>query len=170
MGEDYKSVAAELGRTSTSVHNRMATMSIISNPDHLQKGKSFTFEEDLHILDKIIACLKFQKLSSAGFLSQSAWVELGKEFQRNVGSVRHHWEALLQPWLLQHYTGTSGFRIERMLTSLVAEKFNDHRGIDWSEIVNQHKDFVGHNGASISKIYNRILRRAKAGKGDVSLQ
>ena len=122
-------------------------------------------------MDKIIPRLEFQKLTSAGFLSQSAWVELGKEFQRNVGSVRHHWEALLRPWLLQHYTGTSGFRIERMLTSLVAEKFNDHRGIDWSEIVNQYKEFEGHTSTSISKIFRKVLFNAKKrGKSDVSLQ
>ena len=85
-------------------------------------------------------------------------------------STVNHWERILQPWLLQHYTGTTGFRIERMLTSLVAEKYNDHKGIDWSDIVNQHKEFVGHTGASISKIYCSILRSAKAGKCDVSLQ
>merc|ERR1719427_1928722 len=95
---------------------------------------------------------------------------LAKELQRHCGSVRSRWERILQPWLLQHYTGTSGFRIERMLTSLVAEKYNDHRGIDWSEIVNQHKEFWGHTASSISEIYRTILQRAKAKKSDVSLQ
>ena len=38
------------------------------------------------------------------------------------------------------------FRIERMLTRLVAEKFTDHVAINWSELVNQHKEFVGHTG------------------------
>ena len=167
--EDYRSVAAELGRTSNSVKTRMTTM--MSHPEPLQKvKKSFTFEDDLLILDKIIPRLKFQKLSSAGFLSDSAWLELGKELQRNRASVRVHWEVILRPWLLQHYTGTTGFRIESMLTSLVAEKYNDHRGIDWSEIVSQHKEFVGHTSASISRIYRTVLAFAKRGKSDVSLK
>merc|ERR1719397_2177848 len=72
--------------------------------------------------------------------------------------------------LLQHHAGTSGFRIERMLTSLVAEKYNDHRGIDWSEIVNQHKEFVGHTGASLSHIFRNIQTHTKRGRNEVSLQ
>ena len=71
----------------------------------------------------------------------------------------------------QHYNGTSGFRIERMLTRLVAERFNDHRGIDWSELVTQHKEFLGHTSSSISMIYRKIFllaQRAKTGKSDVS--
>ena len=57
-----------------------------------------------------------------------------------------------------------------MLTSLVAEKFNDHVGIGWSEILNQHKEFVGQTSTSISQIYRDIRKHAKALKGDVSLQ
>ena len=123
------------------------------------------------ILNKIMTRLKDQKLSSTGFLSRSVLVELGKELQRNIEPLRARWETMLQPWLLQHYTGTTGFRIERMLASLVAEKYNDDKGIDWSEVVNQHKEFVGHTAASIAKIYARIRNYAKAKKtGDVSLQ
>ena len=59
-----------------------------------------------------------------------------------------------------------------MLTSLVAERYNDHKGIDWSEIVNRHEEFVGHTGASINQIYHRLRIQAsvKDGKKDVSLQ
>ena len=57
-----------------------------------------------------------------------------------------------------------------MLTSIVAEKYNDHRGIDWSESVNEHKEFVGHTASSISDIYRKVLNHAKAKKSDVSLQ
>ena len=150
------------------MHNKMNTLRLTVKG----KGCSFTFEEDLCILDKAIdrLSLKFPQLSSAGILSQSEFKELSKELQRYDISVRHRWETMLQPWLLQHYTGTSGFRIERMLTSLVAEKFNDHKGIDWSEIVKQHKEFVGHTAASISEIYRKMLYSAKSGKSDVSLQ
>ena len=71
--------------------------------------------------------------------------------------------------LLQHYTGTTGFRVEKMLTRLVAEKYKDHRGIDWSEIVKQHKEFVGHTKTSISKIFGNCQKAAKLQKKTKSL-
>ena len=166
--EDYKSVATELGRMSKSVYTRMFNKNGCTGTQ--RKSKGYTFEEDLRVLDKIIPRLQFQKLSSGGFLSHSVLLELSEEIQRSAESVRNHWETLLQPWLLQHYTGTTGFRIERILTSLVAEKFNDHKGIDWSQILNQHKELVGHTASSISGIYRNILSNAKEKKSDVSLQ
>ena len=63
----------------------------------------------------------------------------------------------MQPWLLQHYAGTPGFRIERMLTRLVAEKFTDHSGIDWAEIVSQHKELVGHTATSLGQAHQKVL-------------
>ena len=171
--EDYKSVAAELNRNPKSVHSRLLSLTMKGNLETVGRGKNFAFEEDLCILDKAIdrLSLKFSKLSSAGILSQSDFVELAKDLHRyEHTSVRKRWETMLQPWLLQHYTGTTGFRIERMLTSLVAEKFNDHKGIDWSEILNQHKELVGHTASSISGIYRNILSNAKEKKSDVSLQ
>ena len=57
-----------------------------------------------------------------------------------------------------------------MLTSLVAEKYNNHRGIDWSEILNQHKEFIGHTAASLSRIYRSILSQVQRGKKDASCQ
>jgi len=165
--EDYKGVAAELGRTSKSVETRMCN---IKGNQRTQRKESYTIQEDLCILDKVINRLKVQKLSSAGFLSHSVLLELGKELQRNIDSLRQRWEGYLQPRLLQHYAGTTGFKIERILTSLVAEKFNDHRGIDWSELVNRHKEFLGHTTTSIRVTYHKVLTHAKAKKSGVSLQ
>merc|ERR1719150_1891066 len=121
------------------------------------KVRGFTAEEDLIILERIVPRLKHLNLSSSGFLSQSDTLELGIEFQRNPETVRGRWEKILQPWLLQHFTGTSGFRVERMLTRFIAEKFTDHRGIDWSEIVNEHKEFVGHTSTSLRQIYHKVM-------------
>ena len=60
-----------------------------------------------------------------------------------------------------------------MLTSLIAAKFSDNKGIDWSKIVNQHSEFVGHTATSLSQIFRNIQIHAKASKGgaaSVSLQ
>ena len=80
--------------------------------------------------------------------------------------IRAHRLRFIQPWLLQHYAGTPGFRIERMLTKLVTEKFTDHRGIDWAEIVSQHKDLMGHTDTSLGRTYQKVFffKMLKQGK------
>ena len=40
----------------------------------------------------------------------------------------------LQPWLLQHYTGTTGLRVELMLANMVAEKYTNIYEVDWVEV------------------------------------
>ena len=43
-------------------------------------------------------------------------------------------QVTLQPWLLQHYTGTTGLRVELMLANLVAEKYTSIYEVDWVEM------------------------------------
>ena len=62
------------------------------------------------------------------------------------------------------------FRIERMLTRLVAEKFTDRVGINWSELVNQHKEFVEHTSTSLSGTFHKILYSSKKHGRSLSLQ
>ena len=169
QSEDYKVVAKILNRRPTAVRSKMFVMK--TNPN-LQKARQFSLEEDQVILETVIPRLKILKLSSSGFLSQTDLVKLATEFHRNYASVKLRWTDHLQPWVLQHYAGTSGFRVERMLTSLVAQQFKDHLGIDWSEILNQHKEFAGHSSSSLGKIFRKCRGSAKQikNKGDVSLQ
>ena len=169
QNQDYKIVAKELNRRPNTVKVKMLVMKSNPNP---QKARRFSLEEDQVILEMVIPRLKTQELSSSGFLSQTDLVKLATEFHRNYDSVKLRWVEQMQPWLLQHYAGTSGFRIERMLTNLVAQQFQDHRGIDWSEILNQHQEFAGHSNASLGKIFRRCRGSAKQMKKncDVSLQ
>ena len=37
----------------------------------------------------------------------------------------------LQPWLLQHFTGTTGFRVELLLANMVAEKYKSMYEVDF---------------------------------------
>ena len=166
--EDYKDVAAELGRMPVPVLQKMRLLKTNPGPKGMVRG--FTAEEDLIILERIVPRLKFKNLSSSGFLSQSDTLELATEFQRNPETVRSRWERYLQPWLLQHFTGTSGFRVERMLTRFVAENFTDYRGIDWSEIVKEHKEFVGHTSTSLRQIYHKVIKLYKEKSEVVNVQ
>jgi len=126
-----------------------------------KKKREYSLEEDLLILEKVIPRLKVQKLSSTGFISQSYAMELATELQRNFKCIGLRWERFMQRWLLQHYAGTSGFKVEGMLTRLVADEYKDYRGIDWSTIVNQHKEFAGHTRQSISQLYQACLQAAR---------
>ena len=102
-GEDFRKVALDLNRTPETVHVKMMAMKI--NPmSHKSKNRSFSLEEDLLILDKILPQLKSKRLSDNGFLPQSVTLELATECNRNPNSVRFRWGHQLQPWLLQHYT------------------------------------------------------------------
>ena len=49
------------------------------------------------------------------------------------------------------------FRVKRMLTRLVAEKFTDHSGIDWAEIVRQFKELAGHTATSLGRAYQKLF-------------
>lgn len=165
--EDHKKVAVELNRLPNTVLRKIFVMK--SSPTRRLTKKRISFEEDVRILDKIIPHLKFKKLSSTGFLSTLEWVALAHEMGRDYESLNNHWRRILQRWLLQHESGTTGLRIERMLTRLVAENYNDHRGIDWEQMVNQYKEFAGHTGSSLSHVYDLIRTRAKRQKSDITL-
>jgi len=164
-GEDYRKVAIELGRDVTSVRTRMNRLRIYSESN--RKQREFTAEEDFLILDKIIPRLKFKKLSTSGFLLTSDLMELATESHRNHGSVRERWEGTLQPWLLQNFTSTSGFRVDVMLANLVMEKLGKdrmviaRRELDWGELVEQNKEFAGHTNRSLRRVYDGIINRAE---------
>ena len=165
--EDHKKVAVELNRLPNTVLRKMYVMK--SSPARRLTKKRISFEEDMCILDKIIPHLKVKKLSSTGFLSTLEWVALAHELGRDYESLNNHWRRILQRWLLQHESGTTGLRIERMLTRLVAENYKDHRGIDWEDMVHRHKEFAGHTGSSLSRVYDLIRTSAKRYKSDIGL-
>ena len=167
--EDYKMVAKEMGRDPKTVYDRMIRLRI--NPESQVKTTRFTLEEDLVILDKVAPKFAAQRLSSTGFLSNTAISELATELQKTPKSVSKRWDMNLQPWLLQHFTGTSGLRVERMLSSLVAKEYKDTKEIDWRKLVQQHKEFQGHTYRSLNGIYHNILLGARRKlKGSVTLQ
>ena len=166
--EHYKKVAQDLGRPPIFVHNKMRMIKQDRRGGAVGR-KKFSIQEDHLILNRIISTLKNQKLSCSGLLTSTVMMELSKETRRGEHSVRERWENILQPWLLQHYTGTQGFRVEKMLTRLVAEKFSDHKGIDWNDLLREHKEFAGHTGTSLGHLFQQVLYKAKKGKCQVSL-
>ena len=156
--ENHIAVAKELARPPESV--RLKMYSIANDPGHgTRTNKSFSLQEDLLILDEVILHEDVTKLSCETTFSPS--MAIREETGRNRSTLCARWDSHILPYLLQHYSGTTGFRIERILTRLVADKFTDQMGIDWSELVYQHKEFVGHTSASLSRTLQKIICDAK---------
>ena len=171
--EDYKDIARELNRAPELVQTQMYTIANDPNYGTAQANKRFSVQEDLLILDEVILGIDVTKLSCVGTIPLSIATKVAKETGRSRRTIKLRWDYQLLPCLLQHYTGTTGFRVERMLTSLIAQKFSDNKGIDWSEIVKQHSEFVGHTARSLSQIFHKVYHHARAAKGgadSVSLQ
>ena len=168
--EDYEVVAKELNRAPKLVQVQMCH--IANDPFYGHAKKSFSVQEDLLILDEVISGMDVTKLSCMGTFPTSNAAKVAKETGRSHTTITFRWEDKILPHLLQHYSGTTGLRVERMLTSLIAEKYSDHKGIDWPGIVKKHPDFVGHTPRSLSVIFHRIHARTRAAKGgdSVSLQ
>jgi len=167
QNENYITVAKELGRAPSIVRNKMLK---IQNTRNLQRARKFSLEEDFVILDAIIPHLRTKNLSSGGFLTLSSLMKLGEQFERSHESVSRRWSATLQPCLIQHYCGTFGLRIERMLTRLVAQEYEDHFGINWSEVLKRNKEFTGHTASSLGWIFAKCRSGAKRKyKREVSL-
>ena len=133
----------------------------------MKKGK-FTVEEVNRIRQAIEN--KEDQKHVAAELGRTPVPATTQDQSKTQGRGESHWERYLQPWLLQHCTGTSDFRVERMLTRFVAENFSDYRGIDWSEIVNEHKEFVGHTSTSLRQIYHKVIKLYKEKCEVVSVQ
>ena len=153
-GEDYKKVAKELGRFGSTVQNRMIRLSI--NPESHLKKRRFTLQQDLEILDRVMPQLASKRLSQTGLLFKSDLLELGTELHRSPIALVNRWERTLQPWLLQHFTGSTGFRVETVLASTMADKYQDCKEIDWRWITHQHKEFAGHTHTSLRHIYSNL--------------
>ena len=57
-----------------------------------------------------------------------------------------------------------------MLTRLVAQEYENHFGIDWSEVLKKHKEFTGHTASSLGWIFAKCRNAAKRKyKREVSL-
>ena len=91
----------------------------------------------------------------------------------NFGFFKSHCQPLnfgffLWSWALKTRLEGSVFfaggvlRIERMLTRLVAQEYEDHFGIDWSEVLKKHKEFTGHTASSLGWIFAKCRNAAKA--------
>lgn len=154
---DYKQIAKDLQRTSSSIRCRVKKL---KTGKSTRGHSSFTIAEDIVILDAVLQHLNGQSLEMLT-LPQSEWIEIGVQIGRNEVSSRLRWSYRLRPWILQHYSGTLNLDIMRPLANFLAENFEDIQSIDWS-IVNTQSEFAGHTEHSLRRVfYSGIFKLTK---------
>jgi len=148
-------LADQLGRPVGSVYARVKK---------LKKGESsrnqkrlFSLEEDLLIMDSVLPALgknllKDLVLPFTGDLIQ----KLSTDLKRVKNPIYQRWRDVLQPWILQYYTGTLNLDIRRMLLNYMADTFGSREDIDWL-LVAERPEFVGHTEFSLRRVFFTTL-------------
>ena len=155
---DYIALAKKMmTRTQRTVRARVQTL---KRTGGRRKPKAFTLVEDKIVLEKLIfPRLAGEKLSEI-VLHMPQYEELTQQFGISPHGVLQRWQNVLQPWLLQHYSGTLNLRIERMLSNHLADTCTDFSDINWPKVA-EKKEFVGHTEASLKQMCSSMVVNAK---------
>ena len=153
---DCSTLAHKLNRTHGSVFHRVRML--IRTGGWKEKRKSFSLVQDQILLETlVIQRLRNKKLSEV-VLKQSCCTELAKLWNINYSGITNRWTMILQPILLQHFSGTLNLKVERMLANYVLENYTDFSQINWSEVA-VRDEFVGYTELSLRKMYYTELSR-----------
>ena len=151
-------ISKHLNRNSGSVHNRIELLK--RSDDSISRWTGFDLTEDLAILETLVLPrLQKDKLSNIYFHRQDYGVrELTQQLKRgSLDTLTKRWVGMLQPTLLQHYSGTLNLRVERMLANHIVESYRDYSDIRWEEVA-ARREFAGHTIISLKNIYLTNLR------------
>ena len=153
---DYAALARKLNRTNSSVHNRVGIF--MRKGGVKEKRKSFSLVQDQIILETlIIERLRSEKLSKIIF-RRACCKELANLWNIDYSGLINRWTTVLQPTLLQHFSGTLNLRVERMVANYVLKNYTEFSQINWTEVAVQG-EFVGYTETSLRKMYFTNLSR-----------
>ena len=156
VGEDNVNavvLAKRLNRPFKSVVNRID--SIIRNGGIIKPMKFSSLEDSILLETLVIPRVGSEKLSEI-VLQKHHYAALTKRLGKSPIAVRHRWITNLQPWLLQHYSGTLNLRVERMLANYIRETYTDFSSIILPEVA-ARCEFTGHTASSLQKLYRGSL-------------
>ena len=147
---DSVSLANMLNRHKKSVTDRIK---LLKRTGGVLQNIQFALEEDSMLLDSlVIPQARSQKLSEIVLL-QHHCSDLAKQLNKTPTAVKRRWTDKLQPWLLQHYSGTLNLRVERMLANHIAQTYT-FSSIDWPRVA-ARSEFAGHTERSLRVMYLR---------------
>ena len=154
---DCATLARILGRSQGSVRSRV---NILKRNGGVSSKKAFTLVEDQIIMESLaIPRLKIEKLVDIVLLRHQC-ADIIKQLDKSEFVVQQRWQNILQPWLLQHYSGTLNLRVERMLSRFIMEHFTDISDIDWPMVASR-SEFAGHTQRSLKMLFSRFRDHSK---------
>ena len=142
-----------------------------------KKPRGFTLVDDLGILDAVLKHLEENQSIEIEMLNlpnMREWKIIAALNGRTEVSVRLRWVNVLQPWILQHYSGTLNLDIRRMLANYLADNFKNIDSIDWQS-VSTKTEFAGHTQASLRTVFfinlfKETKRDPNANSEDITLE
>ena len=153
---DSASLAKMLNRHKKTVKDRIK---LLKRTGGVLQNIQFTLEEDSMLLENlIIPRAESQKVSEIVLVAHHC-SDLAKQLNKTPTAVLRRWTDELQPWLLQHYSGTLNLRVERMLANYIAQNFT-FSSIDWPKVA-ARSEFAGHTERSLRVMYLRKPEKTK---------
>ena len=123
----------------------------------------FTRVEDIMVLERLVIPRVGKEKLSEIVLHKHHYADLNKDLNKSRHGVFKRWANVLQPRLLQHYSGTLNLPVERMLANYISDTFTDFSTIDWP-MVAARSEFAGHTKNSLQRsileIYPAALRKS----------
>ena len=115
---DFRKLGLQLNRHKMSVRSKVR---ILKNGS-LSSFRRFTLTEDQLLMDAALVQLPGCPLNQVRLLDL---LSLEAKLGRPGGSCTQRWDQQLNPWILQHYSGTRNLDIRRMLANYLEEHFQD---------------------------------------------
>jgi len=163
----FAKLGREIGRNHKSIINRIDKLKKKNGP---KKRRDYTLVDDMGILDAVLKhveenqSIEIERLN----LPNMRWKIIAALNGRTEVSLRLRWGNFLQPWILQHYSGTLNLEIRRMLANYLADNFKNIDSIDWQS-VSTKTEFAGHTQASLRTVFfNNLYKETKRNLNDNS--
>jgi len=160
----FTQLGREMGRNHKSIKSRIDKL---KGP---KKRRDYTLVDDMGILDAVLKhveenqSIEIERLN----LPNMRWKIIAALNGRTEVSLRLRWGNFLQPWILQHYSGTLNLEIRRMLANYLADNFKNIDSIDWQS-VSTKTEFAGHTQASLRTVFfNNLYKETKRNLNDNS--
>jgi len=153
-------VGRQLNRTTASLHNRVLWLKRTGGVK--LENKRFTLTEDLIILEALVLPrMKKSKLSKIVLFNNDQDIkDVTDQLDRGRADIIiERWRTVLQPILLQHYSGTLNLVVEVMLANYLLQNFASISDVNWPEVA-ARREFAGHTVTSLKTILKNILSNA----------
>ena len=128
--------------------------------DARRRNQHYSLAEDEAILERVLPGLHKYKLHNLVLHTDESLENFATALGRpNKGHcVAERWAHCLQPWIMQHYAGTSNLDIRMTLVNHLAENYPNRESIDW-EAIAEKSEFAGNTATSLKQALSYNLNR-----------